>query len=52
MEVLTNMVAQAMNSVAGELIAIQVVIFLCGITIGWAMCAGRGGSSIGRDRRF
>ncbi len=28
MEVLTNMVAQAMNSVAGELIAIQVVIFL------------------------
>src|SRR3989475_11069615 len=52
MEEMTSMVAQAMNSVAGELIAIEIVIFFCGITIGWAVSTGRGGSSIGRDRRF
>ena len=42
-EELTSMVAQAMNSVTGELIAIEIVIFLCGITIGWAISTGRGG---------
>ncbi len=52
MEVLTNILAQDVNSAAGELIAIEIVIFLCGITIGWAISTGRGGSSIGRDRRF
>ncbi len=40
---MTSMVAQAMNSVTGELIAIEIVIFLCGITIGWAISTGRGG---------